>query len=351
MGFEDARVVKEFDPFAGASKEPVAREFGVIGVNVFARKPRRAYCEDPVAELEAENLRLREENRRLSSDIDVRSRECEVKNVRLEAMVKKLSDIQTQLVMQEKMASLGNLVAGVAHEINSPIGAVASAADANLRCMKKFRAFVADRENTPLPLECNKLFSILDGNNAVIAEASERITNIVRSLKMFARLDEAEYQEADIHDGINSTLTLLEHETKDRVTITRDFADLPQVTCYPSQLNQVFMNILTNASQAISNGGGNIRITTRRDDSDVVIAVSDDGVGIAEGDMDKVFDPGFTTKGVGVGTGLGLSITHNIIQKHKGRIEVTSREGEGTTFVIRLPITGASELNVREQAG
>jgi len=318
---------------------------------VFARKPRRAHCEDPVAELEAENLRLREENARLSSDIDSRSRDCEVKNVRLEAMVKKLSDIQTQLVMQEKMASLGNLVAGVAHEINSPIGAVASAADANLRCMKKFRSFVAGEDSPPFPKECDKLFGILDGNNSVIAEASVRITNIVRSLKMFARLDEAEYQEADIHDGIDSTLTLLEHETKDRVTITRDFAVLPPVTCYPSQLNQVFMNLLTNATQAIQNGDGNIHITTRRAGENVVITINDNGIGIAAADLNKVFDPGFTTKGAGVGTGLGLSITHNVIQKHNGRIEVASRKDEGATFVITLPITGVSDVNAKEQVG
>jgi signal transduction histidine kinase len=185
----------------------------------------------------------------------------------------------------------------------------------------------------------------------VIAEASERITNIVRSLKMFARLDEAEYQETDIHDGIISTLTLLEHELKGRVTVTHDFADLPPVSCYPSQLNQVFMNVLNNANQAMPRDGGNIHITTRRVDDDVVITISDDGIGIATEDHDKIFDPGFTTKGVGVGTGLGLSITHNIIQKHNGRITVTSREGDGTTFVITLPIAGAPQLDAREQAG
>lgn len=320
---------------------------------MFARKPRRAQSEDAVAELEAENMRLREENSRLSADIDARSRECEVKNVRLEAVIKQLSDVQTQLVIQEKMASLGNLVAGVAHEINNPIGAVASAADANLRCIKKLRSLVDSEDCPAFPKELGKLVNFFDSNNSVVAEASLRITNIVRSLKMFARLDQAEYQEADINEGIDSTLTLLEHETRGRVTITRDYAELPPVTCYPSQLNQVFMNLLTNANQAIQkgNGDGNIQITTRRTDDDIVITISDNGAGIPAGELDKVFDPGFTTKGVGVGTGLGLSITHNIIQKHKGRIEVTSREGEGTTFVIRLPITGASELNVREQAG
>jgi signal transduction histidine kinase len=339
------RVVEEFDPFAGTSKEPTAREFSVVGLNVFARKPRRARSGDSVADLEAENLRLREENARLSSDIDARSRECEVKNVRLEAMVKKLSVIQTQLVMQEKMASLGNLVAGVAHEINSPIGAVVSAADSNMRCMNKFRAFIAEHGSPPFPAECDRLLGVLDGNSAVIAEASVRITNIVRSLKMFARLDEAEYQKADIHEGIESTLTLLEHETRGRVTITRDFEALPPVTCYPSQLNQVFMNLLTNASQAIQKGDGKIHIATRRKDDDVAISITDNGIGIEATDIDKVFDPGFTTKGVGVGTGLGLSITHNIIRKHHGDITVTSSPGKGTTFVITLPISGVPGSN------
>ncbi|MDH4032584.1 MAG: ATP-binding protein, partial [candidate division Zixibacteria bacterium] len=152
-----------------------------------------------------------------------------------------------------------------------------------------------------------------------------------------ARLDEAELLNADIHEGIEDTLTLIHHEIKHSITIVRDYGDLPRINCYPGQLNQVFLNLLINSSQSIS-GQGEIKITTLVRDGHIRIAFSDNGHGIPAEQLPKVFDPGFTTKGVGVGTGLGLSICYQIIRDHHGGIEVDSEVGRGTTFTVVLPI-------------
>lgn len=232
----------------------------------------------------------------------------------------------------------------MAHEVNSPIGAVHSAADVTRRCIERIKEILKSSENLQelkSSEQLEKSLRILTDNNHVTTTASERITNIVRSLKIFARLDEADYQEANLHDGLDTTLTLLDHEIKDRIIVSRDYGDIPNIGCYPNQLNQVFMNILMNAVQAIENEG-RITIKTALENGKVTVEFSDTGRGIPSENMAKVFDPGFTTKGVGVGTGLGLSISHNIIQKHNGHIRVESEEGKGTTFTILLPINGIS---------
>jgi two-component system NtrC family sensor kinase len=252
-----------------------------------------------------------------------------------------LKEAQQQLVMAEKMASLGNLVAGVAHEINNPVGAVRSAADTSVRSVDIVRKQLEANDSIDALRE-NKRFNtaldILASNNDITVTASERITTIVKSLRNFARLDESEFQEADIHEGLDSTLTLLHHEIKRRLEVVKEYGDgVPRIQCYPNQLNQVFMNLLSNASHAIE-GEGRITIRTRSSGTNVVIEVEDSGRGISKENVAKVFDPGFTTKGVGVGTGLGLSITYNIVQKHNGRIEVESEPGRGTTMRITLPI-------------
>jgi signal transduction histidine kinase len=248
--------------------------------------------------------------------------------------------MQHQLIMQEKMASLGNLVAGVAHEVNSPIGAVYSAADVSRRCVEKISMILSTSrtmEELNSSEQLQKSLKILADNNKVTTAASERIANIVRSLKTFARLDEADYQEADILEGLDSTLILLEHEIKDRIVVIKNFGDIPKISCYPNQLNQVFMNLLMNAVQAID-GEGRITIKTDLEEGKVTVEISDTGRGIPPQNMAKIFDPGFTTKGVGVGTGLGLSISHNIIKKHNGDIKVESEKGKGSSFTILLPI-------------
>jgi signal transduction histidine kinase len=162
--------------------------------------------------------------------------------------------------------------------------------------------------------------------------------HIVRSLKNFARLDEADRKRVDLHEGLESTLTLLQHQLKSRIRIEKQFGEIPWVLCHPNQVNQVFMNILANAVQAIT-GSGVIRIRTWRDGDFIKIAIADTGGGISQEHLSKIFDPGFTTKRVGVGTGLGLSICYKIIEDHGGAIEVDSSPS-GTTFTITLPING-----------
>ena len=238
-----------------------------------------------------------------------------------------------QLMQTEKMAALGLLVAGVAHEINTPMGAIHSNNDIMQRAVAKIRKSLGQETNK----EVFRLLGILDEvcrNNEI---AAERIIHIVRSLKNFARLDEAEQKRVNLHEGIESTLTLLQHQLKHRIRIEREFGQLPEVLCHPNQLNQVFMNILVNAAQSIP-GAGVIGIKTWRDDEGFVkIAISDTGVGIPREHLTKIFDPGFTTKGVGLGTGLGLSICYRIIEDHGGSIDVDSSKA-GTTFTITLPI-------------
>ena len=237
----------------------------------------------------------------------------------------------SQLIQSEKMAALGLLVAGVAHEINTPMGAIHSNNDIMTRAVGKVRKLLE-----PAPdKEVRRLLDILGEvcrNNEI---ATERIMNIVRNLKNFARLDEAERKKVNIHEGIESTLSLLRHQLKSRIRIVKCFGDIPEVECYPNELNQVFMNILVNAAQAIKHRG-EITVKTWREGDRVKIAISDTGVGIPPENLSKVFDPGFTTKGVGLGTGLGLSICYKIVQEHRGTIEAESSK-QGTTFTISIP--------------
>jgi len=252
---------------------------------------------------------------------------------------RELRDMQAQLVQTEKMAALGNLVAGVAHEINTPIGSIHANADVIRRAIDIVKdAYATVRVEDPSTREqLSKAIDILDESNTTMRTATERIVCIVRSLRNFARLDEAERKTVDLHEGIESTLTLVYHEYKNRIEIVRDFGSLPDLECYPNQINQVFLNILVNAIQAIK-GAGTITIKTRTSGDDVMLSFSDTGTGIAPENLARIFDPGFTTKGVGVGTGLGLSIVYKIIHAHRGRIDVSSKVGEGTTFHITLPV-------------
>lgn len=260
----------------------------------------------------------------------------------LEALVEKrtraLREAQTQLVQSEKMAALGNLVAGIAHEVNNPIAAVNSASDSSVRCIEKIKTILHEK-NADAVLSDPKFKSalqILEDNNRLNATASERIVKIVASLKNFARLDEADFQKVDVHEGLESTLTLVHHELKNRIRVVRNFGNLPKVECFPNQLNQVFMNLIVNAAQAIR-GEGSITITTSSEGGHITIRIADTGTGIPPENMQKIFDPGFTTKQQGIGSGLGLSISYNIVQKHQGKIKVRSEPGDGSEFTIVLP--------------
>ena len=246
---------------------------------------------------------------------------------------------QAQLVQSEKMASLGSLVAGIAHEINTPVGAMTSMHNTLVRGVEKLKEHL-ETSNPELFANDKKLlkiFGVINDANQVINSGATRVGEIVRRLRSFARLDEAELKNVDIHEGLEDTLTLVHHQIKHHIEIVRDYGDLPEISVYPSRLNQVFLNLLNNARQAISDAD-TITIRTAVEDDRVTVAIRDDGAGIAPENLAKVFDPGFTTKGVGVGTGLGLSICYQIIQDHHGTITAESTLGEGTRFTIRLPM-------------
>ncbi|MDA0338042.1 MAG: ATP-binding protein, partial [bacterium] len=250
-----------------------------------------------------------------------------------------LLETQARLVQSDKMAALGNLVAGIAHEINPPVGAIHSMHDTLVRAVGKLKATIEEqypeccREGSPLA----RALKVIDDSNRVIEAGSARVTTIVRSLRNFARLDQAERKEANLHEGLDDSLMLIHHDTKNRVDIVRDYGEIPEVLCYPGRLNQVFLNILNNAQQAIDETG-TITVSTRVVGGDVHVAIADTGSGIAEESLSRIFDPGYTTKGVGVGTGLGLSICYQIMEDHGGRIDVASKVGQGTTVTIVLPL-------------
>ncbi len=243
-------------------------------------------------------------------------------NKKLKKTLKELEETQLQLINSEKLASLGQLVAGVAHEINTPLGSINSNNEMIKRIIEK--NIVAQNTN------------IIKDLNEIDSEAIKRITNIVKSLKKFVRLDEAEQQPADINKELDLTLQLINHEVKNKVTVIKNYSEVPMVNCYVNMLNQVFMNILVNACHSIKEKG-EIVITTGVENNMLKVSIKDNGCGISEKNKSKIFNVGFTTKGIGAGTGLGLAISQKIIAKHKGTITFTSQEGVGTEFVVKIP--------------
>jgi len=263
-----------------------------------------------------------------------------------------IQEAQLQLIQSEKMASLGQLVAGVAHELNTPLGAIHSNTQTEQKTLERMLD-ILDRGSTPTDEDlaaASHAVAVLRDLNAVNEVASRRIIDIVANLRKFARLDESEWKSTDLREGLDETLALLEHQTRGRVEIERSYGrDVPVVNCYAGQLNQVFMNLIVNAIQSIE-GKGRIHIETSRRGDDVLVRVSDTGTGIADKDLPRVFDPGFTTKGVGVGTGLGLSICYRIVQNHGGRIDVESALGKGSTFTVAIPLNAAPPVPTPRRA-
>lgn len=258
--------------------------------------------------------------------------ELEEQNDELTKSKQQIENQQAQLIQSEKMASVGLLTAAITHEINTPIGAINSNAqlsDMLLQGLAVHQEIVNDEE-------LFTLFNQLKEANDINLMACSRIIEIIKSLKSFSRLDQAEYQEADINEGIKSILVLTNNLLKNRITVLKDFGDFPSVKCFPGQLNQVFMNVIVNASQAME-GEGELFIKTYQQEKFIYIIIRDTGSGIAPENIPKIFDPGFTTKGVGIGLGIGLYLSYNIIQNHKGKILVKSELGKGTEFTIKIP--------------
>lgn len=269
------------------------------------------------------------ERRRAADALQLAHGELERK---VDLRTQELREKQVQLAQAEKMAALGELVAGIAHEVNTPLGAIKSNNDTMQRMLAKMSA-QPDAPQETIARWLAMGHTLTD----VSSEAIERIARILGSMRNFARLDQPELEKVDLHEGIDSTLTLVNHKLKGRIEVVRDYGEIPPVECHANQINQVFMNLLVNSAQAID-GTGRITITTGLHGDEVVITVADDGCGIAAAHLKRVFDPGFTTKGVGVGTGLGLAIVHEIIAEHRGHISVESVEGEGTRVKLRLPV-------------
>lgn len=274
----------------------------------------------------------------LNETLEERVRE---RTEKLELTNRELRGTQAQLLQTAKLVSLGDLVAGVAHEINTPLGAIQSNADLASRAAKRIIAALASDEvvsSGQSTSHVSQALRALDEATVTTLSASKRISGIVSSLRSFARLDESEKKKADVREGIQTTLTLLNHKLEGRITVRHEIiGELPQIVCYPNRLNQVFMNLLVNAIHAIETSG-TITVSTRSEDGQIVIEIEDDGCGIAPENLDRIFDPGFTTKGSGVGTGLGLAISYRIIQEHHGTLTVASELGKGSVFTIRIPI-------------
>ena len=327
-------------------------------INIYKKEKNIAQARALKAAQEKEQFMLKE-NSILEAKVAERTESLEKANVELTLAITNLKKAEGQLVQAEKMASIGQLTAGIAHEINNPINYIKSnvsalTLDINdlLMLIKEYdrinpdnvvkqqqqvRDFIAQIDLETVKAE---IFELLSG----IQEGAIKTADIVQELRTFSRLDEDTIKMVDIHEGIDTTLRLIKNIMPANLTVLRDYGNLPQIECAPGALNQVFMNILTNSVQAIQSpvGVGDrshyIRITTRHEGDHIVICFEDSGAGISEEFINNIFDPFFTTKEVGKGTGLGLSVVYSIIKQHNGTVDVSSEVGEKTVFKITLPV-------------
>ena len=291
------------------------------------------------------------------SDVQIRAIVGELikTNRDLKEVNSKLSDAQSKLIQSEKLASIGQLAAGVAHEINNPIGFIfsnfgtleqyledlfqmldayeqAEASVSDSAALARIRSLKAD-------LDIDYLKEDIPNLMRESRDGIQRVRKIVQDLKDFSRVDaRQEWESVDLHAGIDSTLNIVNNEIKYKADVVKHYGALPEIQCLPSELNQVFMNLLVNAAHAITAERGTITISTGVDGPNVWVEVADTGAGIAQENLKRIFDPFFTTKPVGKGTGLGLSLSYGIVQKHSGRMEVHSELGVGTRFRVTLPI-------------
>ncbi len=273
-------------------------------------------------------------------------------NTKLHELNRRLGEAQSQLLQSEKLASLGQLAAGVAHEINNPMGYI----DSNLGMLEGylkdlFRVLEA-YQGAEAGMDADTLKTLTELKSGVdlgflredvsdlcreSREGVTRVTQIVQDLKNFSRVDDAKWQWTDLHHGLDSTLNVAHNEIKYKAELVKEFGSLPEIQCRPARLNQVFLNLLINAAQAIDERG-TITVRTGAEPEWVWVEVEDTGKGIPIDEIGKIFDPFFTTKEIGQGTGLGLSLSHGIVSDHGGRIEVDSKPGEGTRFRVWLPV-------------
>jgi signal transduction histidine kinase len=342
----------------GSAAEVVLLSFALADrINILKREKEASQVQ--ALDILKENERIiKEQNAMLDTKVKERTRELQESNRELNVTLKRLREAQAQLVNAEKMASVGQLTAGIAHEINNPINFVSAAMKPLRRNISYFLEVLDKYEHTSLRPEVHSFFKeadslkkrydidyckeeigiILQG----IEDGASRTTEIVKGLRNFSRLDEAEIKLANVNAGLDSTIILLQGNINGRIKINKQYGDIPEVECYAGKLNQVFMNILTNGIQAIQAKGlppgeGSITVQTRHTQKDLIISFIDNGIGMSEEVKNKIFDPFFTTKDVGEGTGLGMSIVYSIIQMHEGSIALDSTEGVGTHITLTIP--------------
>ncbi len=311
-----------------------------------------------------ENARIiSEQNVILETKVEERTVELKASNDDLSKAMTELKEAESQLVESEKMASLGQLTAGIAHEINNPINFVTS----NIKPLKRDVEMLLEVVDTiekvslsdvsaaekqkqidsyKMDIDFDYLKTEIDHLLNGINEGASRTSEIVKGLRIFSRLDEDDLKMADINEGIDSTLVIINNLLNNRIEVVKYYGQIPLVECYPGKLNQVFLNMITNAIYAINKrffeqAGGKVTITTSNNEDNVFIKIADNGTGMDETTKKKLFEPFFTTKDVGEGTGLGLSIAYNTINKHNGHINVNSVIGEGTEFIIDIPLKPA----------
>ncbi|MBZ5591840.1 MAG: hypothetical protein LAP39_06365 [Acidobacteriia bacterium] len=255
----------------------------------------------------------------------------------LEELRARADSLATQLAQSYKMASIGRLLAGIVHEINTPIGSILSNNQVLYRSLELVKSALANGDKDSLA-KANRLVETCLSLIAIDKIACERISDVVRGLKTFARAESSEVRKADLNQQLQDTLKLTQGEFRQRIKVETDWGQIPQVECHGNMLSQVFLNILVNAGQAIQ-GEGKITVRTRHEGDSVHISIADTGPGIKPEDRPKIFAGGFTTKAVGVGTGLGLALSKKIVEEtHGGSLHFESEIGIGTTFHILVPI-------------
>ncbi len=346
---------------AASAIEMALLSFGLADrINILKKEKEISQAESLTAAQENERI-IKEQNVFLEQKVQERTFELIEANEELSVTLEDLRETQTQLVASEKMASLGQLTAGIAHEINNPINFVTSnvsplTRDVNLLLeaidniesiglsekskfdkQQEIEDYKEDLDFDYLKIEINHL---LKG----IHDGASRTAEIVKGLKVFSRLDEDDLKKADLNEGLDSTLIIMNSTINgNKIKLIKEYSDIPAAECYPGKLNQVFLNIISNAVHAITkvhgdSGEGELKISTQSRDGNIYIGIKDNGSGMNDITKGKIFDPFFTTKDVGEGTGLGMSIAYNTIKKHGGEILINSKPGEGTEMIIQIPI-------------